>query len=207
MRSDASYERLVKLWISVWNLVLENKRGMEDVATLLQRIVFEARGYHVYKNWPEICKLGESNKMLMLAVAMIDIENDPSIKDVQAAFPQCFCVAPIHGPYPLSMLVARAQNEAAGSGYEEYASEQLETYKAIPKDVPIFEFDLYGRNTGEQNFPRLPKGIDPTAAFGTIVTWDNKSFVVVENHPEDDSGLKGLEEMTLVPAECIRIDL
>jgi hypothetical protein len=91
MRSDTGFERLFKLWISVWSLVLEEKRHLETVTAFLQKIVFEKQGYPRFKNWTEICKLGQTNHMLMMAVASIDLTvNNNRVHQLISAFPQCF---------------------------------------------------------------------------------------------------------------------
>lgn len=200
MRSDTTFERLIKLCISLWNLVLEEKRHLETVASLLQRIVFDERGYPRFKNWPEICKLGETHHLLMMAVATADLsQRDKGVEQLIAAFPQCFSNEEVAGPYPLSLIRADAEESGRKKG-SEHGADYPQSYDAIPAHIPLHGFDKFGRNKAGLNGPRLPDGIDPDAPQGSIVKWEGKEFVVLENN---DS----CEELWIAPAECIRVDL
>ena len=199
MRSDTTFERLIKLWISVWNLVLEEKRHLETVTALLQKIVFEERGYPRFKNWPEICRLGETQHLLMMAVATIDLsKDDQSLQQIIAAFPQCFSHEEIMGPIPLSVIRAKAEENGPHEGPNE--ADYPEAYDAIPKHIPLRGFDKFGRNQACLNGPTLPKDINPDAPQGATVRWEGKEFVVLENN-------QSCEELWIVPAECVRVDL
>ena len=80
MHSDTGFERLIKLWISLWELVLTGKRHLETVTTLLQRLVFEHQGYPRFKNWAEICKVGEVSQMMMITLASLDLTTPTTIE-------------------------------------------------------------------------------------------------------------------------------
>lgn len=202
MRSDNVYERVVKLWVSLWNLILEDKRHAETITAALQRLVFEKQGgYPRFKNWSEICKLGRIDHMLMMAVATVDMSReDDHVQQMISAFPQCFSESETHGPYPLSLLQARANEKKAAQGYKGLGAEFLVSYDAIPGDVPVQTFDKFGNRVAGCEGPVLPNGIDPDAPQGSVVIWEGKEFVVVENNID-------CEELYIVPSECIRIDL
>lgn len=200
MRSDTTFERLTKLWISLWNLVLEEKRHLETVAATLQRIVFEERGFPRFKNWPEICKLGETHHLMMLAVATADLSQfDERVEQLIAAFPQCFSNEEVAGPYPLSLIRAKAEKEGRRQG-STHGWDFPQSYDAIPSHIPLHGFDKFGRNQAGLDGPRLPDGIDPDTPQGGIVTWEGKEFVVLENNER-------CEELWIAPAECVRVDL
>lgn len=201
MRSDVTYERLTKLWISLWSLVLEEKRHLETVIALLQRIVFENRGYPNFKNWPEICKLGETQHLMMMAVATVDLsKRDERIEQLIAAFPQCFSHEEVVGPCPLSVIRAIAQENGRREGNNDKAGDFPQSYNAIPNHIPVIEFDKFGEDPATLNLPILPDGIDPSTKQGSAVVWEGKDFVVLENN-------ESCETLCLAPAECIRVDL
>lgn len=197
---NGMYERVVKLWISLWNLVLEERRHLETVTALLQRIVFEERGYPRFRNWPEICKLGETHHLMMMAVATVDLsQGDERVQQLIAAFPQCFSDEEVKEPYPLSLIRAKAQENGTGEG-STHGEDYPVSHSAIPGCIPLQGFDKFGNNVANLDGPRLPEGIDPDAPQGTIVIWEGKGFVVLENN-------EGCEELWIAPAECIRVDL
>ena len=200
MRSDTTFERLIKLWISLWNLVLEEKRHLETVAATLQRIVFEERGFPRFKNWSEICKLGETHHLMMLAVATANLsKRDERVEQLIAAFPQCFSHEEITGPYPLSLIRADAEKEGRRQG-STHGGDSPQSYNAIPGHIPLHGFDKFGRNQAGFDGPRLPNGIDPNTPQGGIVMWEGKEFVVLENN-------ESCEELWIAPAECVRVNL
>ena len=200
MSSGNAYERVFKLWISLWNLVLEDKRQLETVTTTLQRIVFEERGYPHFKNWPEICKLGETDHMLMMAVAtIVSYSDDENVQNLIAAFPKCFSYDEVIGPHPLSLMLDEAEKNGAEQGSKNGRDYPF-SYDAIPEWIPLQGFDIYGNRRANFDGPKLPEGINPHAQQGEIVEWEGKKFVVLENN---DS----CEEIWLAPAECVRADL
>jgi hypothetical protein len=203
MRSDKVLARLIKLWISVWNLVLEEKRHAETVTAVLQKIIFEERGYPLCKNWPEICKLGEEDSfhLIMIAVATVDLyQRDERVEQLVAAFPQCFCSTQTYGPYPLSVIRANAERMKRQRGEGSGGGDHPISYGAFPADVPLLGFDKFGNNQVGSDLSLLPSSIDPRIEQGEVVSWEDKNFVVLENN--DDC-----EELWLVPAELIRVDL
>ena len=200
MRSDATFERLVKLWISLWNLVLEEKRHLETVTASLQRIVFEEQGYPHFKNWPEICKLGETHHLMMMAVATADLtQRDERIEQLIAAFPQCFNYEEVVGPYPLSLIRAEAEKEGNRQG-STHGGDFPQSYDAVPGHIPLRGFDKFGKRQAGFEGPILPDGINPDAPQGSTVIWEGKEFVVLENN-------ESCEELWIAPAECVRVDL
>lgn len=191
MSSSNQHERLFKLWISLWNLVLENKRHLETVATLLQRIVFEQRGYPKFKNLPEICKIGETDHLIMTMLATADISRPNEItRQLMSAFPQCFAEEEVAGPYPLSVIMDKAFEEGQSLNA---GSDLPYSCGVIPDHIPMLGFDKRGNMGG----PSLPSSISPDLSQGTIVTWEDRKFIVMENN---------YEQIWLAPAECILID-
>ena len=201
MRSDTTFERLLKLWISVWNLVLENKRLLETVAAALQRIVFETKGYPRFKNWPEICKLGRTHHLLMMTLATVSSTKlDEYCQQLVAAFPQCFSSEEVAGPYPFSVILERARGNGKKEANSDFGADFPVSYGAIPENVPIQGFDKFGNNKANLEGPLLPKEINPDAPQGSTVVWEGAEFIVLENNGS-------CEELWLAPSECFRVDL
>jgi hypothetical protein len=197
MRSDISFQRLIKLWISLWSLVSEGKRHLETVTMLLQRIVFEKQGYPRFKNWPEICKLGEVDPMLMAAVATVKLSNpDDRIEQLIAAFPECFTDKEIAGPVPLSAIRRSAQLKGRKEHGAENGRDFPVSFEAVPAYIPLQQFDW---NDDRSGIP-LPESIPKNAPQGSIVTWEGKQFVVLECNIE-------CRWLHVAPAELIRVDL
>jgi hypothetical protein len=200
VRNNITFERLFKLWTSVWGLVLEEKRHLETVTALLQRIVFEERGYPHFKNWPEICKLGETQRFMMLAVATVDLSIlDEKTHQLIAAFPQCFGPEEIAGPYPLSLIRADAEKAGLREKYKEGAGSPI-SYRVVPSYIPLQGFDKTGNSEAGFEGPILPKDIDSDTPQGGLVTWEGKQWVVLENN-------ESCQELWIAPAECIRVDI
>ena len=201
MHNDTTYERAFKLWISLWNLVLEDKRHLETVTALLQKLVFNTSNYPRCKNWPAICNI--ENPLMRMTLATLDMKIDDEQRHrIVAAFPECFGYEETHGPYPLSMIRADAERNARTIFDSENDGCALlpVAYEAVPNDVPLQGFDKFGNRRANFEGPRLPDGIDPNAPQGSSIEWNGKKFVVIEN--DFDS-----EELWIIPAECVRVDL
>lgn len=202
MRNNITFERLFKLWTSVWSLVLAEKRHLETVTALLQRIVFEERGYPHFKNWPEICELGKTQRFMMMAVATVDLSVlDDRTHQLIAAFPQCFGSEEVAGPYPLSVIRADAEKAGLRERYKGGANSPI-SYDVIPRHIPLQGFDTSGDGVSDAGFegPVIPEDIDPLTPQGSIVVWEGKQWVVLENNTS-------CQEFWIAPAECIRIDI
>ncbi|HSX24836.1 MAG TPA: hypothetical protein VLG69_02640, partial [Candidatus Andersenbacteria bacterium] len=146
MSNDNRFERVVKLWISVWNLILEQKRHLETVTTILQRIVFEAHGYPKFKDWVAICQLSGTNNYIMKAVGMLDlskVDTDPTVRQLIAAFPQCFSSEEIQGPIPLSIIFEMAQRAGQKKNkYDITGSQFPVSHNVIPHWIPVKIFKI-----------------------------------------------------------------
>ncbi len=195
-------DRIVKLWISLWNLVLENKRHYESVCTVLQRLVFESSGWPKYKNWRVICDIGQSNRLMMAVLATLDLskEDDPVAQNIIAAFPGCFSTTEVQGPVPWSAMIAYTIDKS-----EHNEPDFMEVYGTI-SHFGLPKITLGDEEGSDFSFPDeddFPYGKD--TPIGTVVEFMGERFVVVENR------LDGLcysdPDMTLVPAECIALNL
>ena len=70
----------------------------------------------LFKNWNEIGKIGSSNKMLALELATINLASPNEVEKILiSAFPSCFGVEEVQGPYPKSVFL----HEVSTKGLEE----------------------------------------------------------------------------------------
>ena len=204
-------DRILKLWISLWTLVLEEKRHLETVCAVLQRAVFNMKGVPRYKNWAVICELGRSDPLMMMVLSTLDMSKaeDPLVTDIIAAFPLCFATVKCgNGPYPLSVIRAKAADvkrlQIDPTRYEAgYGADHPVSNKGVPDDVPVHGFDK-GNAAELASFdgPMLPEELVPfkDAIQGQKISWGGKEFVVLENNID-------CEEFYIAPAECIIVDL
>ena len=152
----------------------------------------------MYKNWHEICKLGNANKLLMMAVATSDKKNHDSIL-LQKTFPDCFSAAEETGPVPLSVILRNTEKIMCEHRDGFHGQYFPETYDAIPSHIPQMEFWYEGSTFTEGE--RLPDSISRDIEIGSVFKWQGASFVVMENNNNAD-----VNTITCVPAECIIVD-
>jgi hypothetical protein len=214
MSSD-QYERVVKLWISLWNLVLEEKRHIESVCTVLQKLVFEKTSWPKFKNWLAICELGKKDHLMMLAIATLELsKDDESTQRVIAAFPECFSEVETRGPVPWSVLQQtsiRLAIENHGDVSEECAKKMLICYEALAEyHIPYQEFyyfadeiDVCDRKRGVMPITDELAEIEPTV--GSLVKWEGKHWIIVEDR-HDGTRLSN-PSLGIAPAECIDMSL
>ncbi len=202
------FDSIVKLWISLWHLILEDKRHYESVRATLQSLVFGATKWPTFKNWAAICEIGRSDPLMMMVLATLDlsdIEKDPVVANIVAAFPTCFSEVKCgNGPYPLSVIRAdaaagcrssdRSCPEGAGCDYPV-------AHDAVPDDVPVQVF-YWGKGRSDYDIPNLPEELvsQKNLLQGSTLNWGGKKFVVLENND-------GMQEIAIAPAECIAVDL
>jgi hypothetical protein len=150
----------------------------------------------LYRNWPAICQLSLSSRLLTILMATIDPETD-SGKRLATAFPECFSEEPVRGPVPLSVLRHESHKLAVDEGRSEVGDAFLTSYDSLtPHGIPYIGFDINGENVASGNFPLLPAYIPKDAKVGDIIEYEGGKWVVAENN---DS----CEEIYLAPLECI----
>ena len=214
MSSGNSLDRVLKLWISLWHLVLENKRHLETVCAVLQKLVFDQTDYPKYKNWKAICEVGKSDHLMMMVLATLDLDSDDDVVlNIIAAFPDCFCKEQQQGPIPWSTLkqdcVQRAINDN-GPGWDppeendpnwRYMMECHGTLVAF--GLPYQEFFLFeegiDQGCAERGVLLLPEEIPADVTVGTTLEWQGRKWIVVENRQAGGDN----DDICVVPAECI----
>lgn len=214
MSSGNGYERIFRLWISLWHLVLENKRHLEAVCATLQKLVFDRIDYPRYKNWKAICELGKQNHFMMLVLAMLDMDSDEDqVLNIIAAFPQCFSETETRGPIPWSVLRADCFQRAIrdnGPGWDApdednfnllYMMECHGTLDAF--SLPYQEFFLDSEGLDANDLARgrllLPMEIPADVVVGSTLDWKGRKWIVVENRQVGGDN----DDICIVPAECI----
>lgn len=198
-------DTVVKLWIRLWTLILNERRHYESVRAILQRLVYEADGWPTFKNWPEICNLSKSNPYAMMAIATMRMDiGDPIDTGLIAAFPQCFSEKKVQGPIPRSILHKEAIEEGARDDREtpHYDKPSCpDCYKVLEKyHIPCQAFRLRGvKAPDSEHLPILPDEVPDDAKQWDTVTLGDRKLVVVEIFPSQYKSV----EIRLAPAECI----
>jgi hypothetical protein len=225
-RSASGLDRILKLWISLWNLVLGNKRHYETVCAVLQRLVFEKTSWPKFKNWPVICELGKSEPLMRQILLELDLSvvNERNARII-AAFGDCFSQTKVSG-IPLSVIQNRIvedryDNRLAYSKEEElqFVRRGAVLFVCLHPDVlkeyglpPTF---LYWYDDGDlsgvdvDGFHDAPCHVCPESlrylkskdgVVWTQIQFQNNQYVIIE--VDDDA-----KRITLIPAELIALDL
>lgn len=204
MSSDEKFERILKLWVSLWKLVLDEKRNLEAVCATLQNLVFESEGYPQFKNWEEICKLPDWCQRM--ALARVDPNSDEGHR-FQIAFPECFMWEDEdQGPIPVSILMEYSRKKGTGDGADGAKllafSGTLEDFK-IPYILVFVDPDEKRREWCDTHVTYdeaiqmgLKEGID--MSFGLVVKFKGQDYFVAE--------VSGDMEVCLVPVEKLILD-
>ncbi len=200
--SSGNLDRVLKLWISLWNLVLEDNRHYESVCALLQRLIFEKMAWPSFKNWPAICELGKTNRLAMFVVATVDlskIKESPSVQRIIAAFPECFSDVEVRGPVPWSLILANdhAYVTREGQGKVGRYLQSHDAYSEFRIPDITYRLDTWCEDSyaDEPIFP-VSAEADKFPEVGEIVVVNGVSVIMVENN--DTNGF-----VVVVPAECI----
>lgn len=206
--SNDTYERVFKLWISLWELVLNDKRHLEAVCTTLQKLVFEFKGYPKFRNWSAICEI--QDWCLKMVLARVDLDSDEG-KRLQTAFPECFTREESRGPIPVSILMgyARQQSSRSGEGGAKYLefSGALEYFNVpfitllIDRDSDLGLYHAARISEGELREIGLVYegwiGEPLDEYFGRIVEYQNHKYFIAQP-PSND--------LILVPSEVLVLD-
>lgn len=160
----------------------------------------------LYKNWPEICRIGYEHKLLMLVLASIETdENDPVFQALYTGFPQCFSEAKIDGPFPLSIIRELAQEKGQEQGSTRGA-DYPDTWEVLDElEVPSIIFEVCEPGEQETDWPRFPPTeVKKTAKQGEMLIWKGQQMVLLENNYNDHTNDW---RIVLAPIECIALDL
>ena len=162
----------------------------------------------MFKNWPEICRIGKESQLLMALLVALEIPSRIAER-MQLAFPECFSEIETSVRIPLSVVEERARVIKA----IEEDSLHYFIYDALRElEVPAFMFSVGAQAkmlSRMEEFPEgyllLPKEIDPRIDVGSVVEWVGKKFYVIIAFPGDHGGEGG--DVCLVPVECIDLNV
>ncbi|MEK7552652.1 MAG: hypothetical protein AAB505_00910 [Patescibacteria group bacterium] len=156
------------------------------------------------RNWPALCQIGAKNQLLMHLLATVDLNTDIG-KRLTREFNECFCVEPIKGPIPLSVLVyenrERAIKNRAESGGSNFYGPLLDCWGVLDAhNIPYLYFGrtLDGEISGPH--PALPPTINSESKTGDVVEYQGTKFVVVGNNDN-----RGVDELAISPLELIDV--
>ena len=162
----------------------------------------------LYKNWPEICRIGYKDRLLMLVLASASTdENDEIALGLWLGFPQCFSETKVEGPFPLSIIRELAQEAASQKNYSgQDAADHPDVWEVLDAlKVPRIIFDVCEpgkQQTDWQLFP--PTKVEKNARQGEILHWKGQQMVLLDNSYNERTTDWII---TLVPAACIALDL
>jgi len=199
--SNDMFERVFKLWVSLWELVLNNKRHLGAVCTTLQKLVFEFKGYPKFKNWEAIC--GLQDWCLKMTLARVDTDSDVGHR-MQVVFPECFSIEKDRGQIPVSVLMEYSRekgrnDEGVDRSHYLALTETLQHFHVpflalfIDPDEMNQQFCDASITYDEALAMGFKKGIDDS--FGRIVTYQGQDYFVAE--------VSGDQETYLVPVEAL----
>lgn len=160
----------------------------------------------LYKNWPEICRIGYQNKLLMLVLASIPIDGSNDIfVGLYTGFGQCFSTEETDGPFPLSVIRELALEASLRHG-DDQGADYPESYDILSGlHVPTIDFAIAG-DWLDNDWPRFPLPDEEALRYkqGDRVEWKGQSLVVMENNRNERTGDW---RICCAPAECIALDL
>ena len=157
----------------------------------------------MFKNWPEICKLANVDRLLMHCLALLDLQS-PLASRVAAAFPEYFSETEVRGPVPWSVLQQMGR-DMADLPHPELGHEWMVdsgVFEKLNLPVLVFRTPRWHKNDGYEDAELFPEEHWYTKT-GFVVNIHGRDAVVVQN--DDSHTIAGI--VYLVPAECIRLDL
>lgn len=163
----------------------------------------------LYKNWSEICKIGYKNRLLMLVLASVRIEeDDPVFQGLYVGFPQCFSEAKTDGLFPLSIIRELSQDVAARKGYSgsDDAADFPDSFGVLDDlGVPYILFEVCEPCDQQAGWPLFsPTAVEKTTKQGTVLMWKGQQMVLLENNYNERADEWRL---AMAPAACILLDL
>lgn len=162
----------------------------------------------LYKNWPEICKVGRKNQLLMLILASVEIDESDSIfQGLYVGFSSCFSEGKTDGPFPLSIIRELARDSAASKGYSgKDAADYPDTWGVLDDlDVPYIIFEVCEPGDGQTSWSAFPPSdIEKTAKQGQVIEYKGQSMILLENNYNDRTNDW---RIVLAPTASIQVDL
>ena len=142
----------------------------------------------LYKNWPEICKLSSTNRLLMMGLATLDLNNSES-SQITSCLTRFFVRHEVQGHVPLSIL-KHEESVMCDVPTVYYISEVV----ANKFNVPTLSFGEKGKDGP------IPLELEGHwDSMEDIVEWKGHKFLVLMD--QDIAGT-----LILAPAECVDLN-
>jgi hypothetical protein len=166
----------------------------------------------VYKNWAKLCDLRREDPLLMMVLATIDERKmeftDPRTEQIIAAFPEYFSETETAKVYPLSFIreltvrtILAESSEARGRSAKDL-ERFPESFGILKKlNIPFVELANGTDSMIADEAPLVPETIPADVLQGTVVEWEKRTMVVLENNQNSQ-----VDIMVLVPAECVDVN-
>lgn len=154
----------------------------------------------LHKNWSVIRELGKEDRLLMLVIACLDLENPmPHTDKLVAAFPECFAEEQQHGPYPLSYIrrLGTEMQDPGGNGAKHPQSYGVDSRLNMP--CILLAYDEKQLAMYPDTLELRPDNISMASPQGAIVEYQGRQMVVLENNED-------CQEIALVPVELIDVN-
>lgn len=145
----------------------------------------------IYRNWPEICKIGYRHPLLMLVLATIPLnENDDGFIGLYGGFTHCFSGAETSGPFPLSVIRELASKEALNNYRSKDGADYPDSYNILHRlGVPSVLFEVSDSGHKDTDWPLFP--LPEVEAIklkqGDTFEWKGLSLVVMENNRNEEA--------------------
>ena len=152
----------------------------------------------LYKNWPEICKIGYKDKLLMIVLASASPDDKNEITmGLWLGFSQCFSETPVKGPLPLSVIRDRAERNAQFSDGIQGGANFPGSYDAI-NDIPHLYFEVITKDREPDGETWITWDEVAHLKQGDPFLWQEKAMVVLE---------VSQHWFYIAPTECVVLDL
>ncbi len=150
----------------------------------------------LYKNWSEICKLGDH--LLIILLATLDMASEYADRLV-FAFPECFSEKQQSGPYPMSYIRKLALKKGGGKNSADFPqSYDIDSQLKMPCVLLAYDEESLAE------YPDLlelrPDNISMNVSQGDVVEYEGRKMVVLENN-------ESCREIALVPAELVDVNI
>jgi len=151
----------------------------------------------MYRRWSELTALGERDRLLMMALALVDLKSDLG-QMVASRLPEYFSEneADENGAIPLS--VVRATAEEAGKREGSKRAADLPTNYGVGEalGIPITCYALTENAKEEWGDPLVPDELRSAKRQGDMVMLDGRELVCIEYNDEE-----GVDLVSFAPRE------
>lgn len=169
----------------------------------------------LFKNWPEICKIGKTDPLLMLLIASTDTDKPTELSErIINAFSEFFSEKEIQGPVPLSIIknkTIKKWSEEVGRGIDptECDSSHPQSFGILNEfNLPCMAFVCAGEEViekcGEMRMPReiLDQYTEKTKQWDVLIYHGTQIVLAEYRSGDNDPPID-----YFIPLECVALDL